>query len=144
MPRRRSKRRRPPRRGPRCCSRVHRQRPLPQEKLYNGDDIAKLVSVVSVVSVVSDDPEQLEIETASSEERYLVLADRYYPGWIARVDGKEVEILRAYGVLRALRLGPGRHRVSFEFRPRSVRRGLAVTGASALLLMMLGLARRRL
>jgi hypothetical protein len=104
-------------------------------ELYEGEDTAKLVA---------DAPEGIAIETGSREERYLVLADRFYPGWFARVDGQEVEVLRAYGVLRALRLGPGRHRVTFEFWPQSVRRGIAVTGASALLLLLLGLVRRRL
>lgn len=106
----------------------------PAGEPYDGEDFAKLGA--------DGTPERLEIETASRGERYLVLADRFYPGWTASVDGSPLEVLRAYGLLRALRLGPGRHRVAFQFHPPSFRRGLAVTLASALLLLAVGAVRR--
>jgi hypothetical protein len=85
---------------------------------YTGEDSARLIA---------DRGEEIEIETASNGERYLVLADLDYSGWSATVDGQSAPIRRAYGALRALRLGPGRHRVSFDYAPRSLRRGLWIT-----------------
>ncbi len=48
---------------------------------------------------------------------YLVLADLYYPGWRAMVDGAPAEILACDGVFRAVALAPGRHTVVFSYRP---------------------------
>ncbi len=107
---------------------------------YDGADFAKLVDGDRGPGAGG---ERVEIETGSRESRYLVLADRYYPGWVASVDGTAVDILRAYGLVRALRLGPGRHRVVFELRPASFRRGLEMSLSSALALALLTFARRR-
>jgi hypothetical protein len=101
---------------------------------YAGGDQARLVA---------DRGEQVEIETASAAERYLVLADLYYRGWTATVDGQAAPVRVAYGVLRTVRLGPGRHRVLFEYRPASFRVGLAITSLSALALALGTLVARK-
>jgi hypothetical protein len=101
---------------------------------YAGPDVANLVA---------DRGEQVEIETASSGERYLVLADLYYRGWTASVDGQPAPIRVAYDMVRTIRLGPGRHHVLFDYHPKSVRHGLWVTLLSALALAGGTLARRR-
>ena len=94
---------------------------------YAGSDLA---------TIVADRGEQVEIETASAGERFLVLADLYYRGWTATVDGRPTPIRVAYGALRALRLGPGRHRVRFDYRPKSFRLGLGITLLSAMALVL--------
>ncbi len=101
---------------------------------YAGTDLAQ---------ITADRGEQVEIETASAGERYLVLADLYYRGWTATVDGQPAPIRVGYGVLRTLRLGPGRHRVLFEYRPKSFRRGLGITLMSAMALALGSLFGRR-
>lgn len=71
----------------------------------------------------------------------MLLADTWYPGWEASVDGTPAPVLRANVGHRAVPLPPGSHRVEFRFRPRGVRVGflvsaaglLALTGATALL-----------
>jgi hypothetical protein len=101
---------------------------------YSGADLAQLTA---------DRGEQLEIETASADERYLVLADLYYRGWVATVDGQPAPIRVAYGMVRALRLGPGRHHVVFDYRPKSFRVGLGITLMSAMALALGSLVARR-
>jgi hypothetical protein len=100
---------------------------------YQGPDIAQLVA---------DRGEQVQIETASAGERYLVLADLYYPGWTAEVDGQPAPIRIAYGMVRTLRLGPGRHHVLFDYHPKSFRWGLSITLLSGLGLVI-GSSRRK-
>ena len=84
-------------------------------------------AAVRPARIVAYEPERVEIETDAERESLLVLTDTEYPGWRARVDGDEVEILRANGLYRAVRVAAGRHRVVFEYRPDSLRRGVGLS-----------------
>jgi hypothetical protein len=72
----------------------------------------------------------------------LRLADLWFPGWLATVDGRAVEILKADFLLRAVAVPAGRHRVEFHYRPPAVRQGLTLSLVSlVLVLALLGLPR---
>jgi len=73
--------------------------------------------------IAADEGDSLTVRARLDRPGYLVLADEYYPGWRASVDGKPAGLLRADYLLRAVRLGPGEHVVRFEFRPASFRAG---------------------
>jgi uncharacterized membrane protein YfhO len=73
---------------------------------------------------------------------YVVLADTYYPGWRAAVDGVPAPIYAANGTFRAVFVEDGSHRVEFDYEPRGVRVGAAVTFASLALVLALALASR--
>ena len=76
----------------------------------------------------------------------LRLADLWYPDWVASVDGRPVEILKADYLLRAVAVPAGRHRVEFHFRSSAVRLGLMMSlGSLAMVLALLvtGWVRRR-
>lgn len=47
----------------------------------------------------------------------LILADSWYPGWNATVDGAPVAIERADLINRAIALSPGEHEVEFRYQP---------------------------
>jgi uncharacterized membrane protein YfhO len=57
------------------------------------------------------------IDVEASSRGYLVLNDPYHPWWSAELDGREVPILQANVLFRAVAVEPGRHRVRFVFRP---------------------------
>jgi len=68
----------------------------------------------------------------------LVLADTWYPGWRATVDGADAPILRANHAFRGVALGKGAHEVRFIFRPASFMFGawlsvLAAAGTACVL-----------
>jgi hypothetical protein len=65
----------------------------------------------------------------------LVVANTYYPGWIASVDGVRQPVLEVYGALQGVVVEPGLHDVRLEYRPRSFYAGL---GLSALGLLIAG------
>jgi hypothetical protein len=73
----------------------------------------------------------------------LVLADNWYPGWRASIDGEPVPILRGDHALRVVALPPGRHDVRFAFRPGSLAIGAIVSSASAAAALALCRPRRR-
>jgi hypothetical protein len=75
------------------------------------------------------------VQTHSSRESFLVLADAFYPGWQATLDGAPTEIVQTNYVLRGVKVPPGEHAVCFAYRPRSLYLGLAISGVSALTLL---------
>ncbi len=77
------------------------------------------------VAVLRWSPNQIDL-FASGGGR-LVLSEMAYPGWQVWVDGHRAENLTAYGLLRAVELPPGEHRVTYLFRPTSVYLGLTLT-----------------
>lgn len=95
------------------------------------------------VRVMGYAPERVEVETDLSAAGLLVLADAWYPGWQAMVDGAPAEILRANHLLRAVAVPAGRHVVVFSYRPSSLGLGALASGVSGLLALGALLRRRR-
>ncbi|HEX8664047.1 MAG TPA: YfhO family protein [Beijerinckiaceae bacterium] len=60
----------------------------------------------------------LSVET--DRNSVVVLHDIFYPGWEATVDGERRPILRTNLLFRGVEVGPGRHTVTFRFRPLSM------------------------
>lgn len=85
----------------------------------------------------------VRIRTAAASPGLLVLADTWYPGWRALVDGVERPILRANSSQRAVALDAGEHEVLFTFESAPARAGMALTGVSLLVLVVLVLFLRR-
>ena len=98
------------------------------------------------VTVKRHAPEDVELQVRTDAPGLLVLADTWYPGWVATVDGAPTPILRADYLLRGVPVPAGEHLVAMQFQPASLRSGLLVTVAAALVLLALllvGLLRRR-
>jgi hypothetical protein len=89
-------------------------------------------------------PDRVVIQVEMTQAGYLVLADTYYPGWRALVDGQETEILAANHAFRAVALTAGEHTVVFEYAPLSFRLGAWISlGALLLLVTFLGISQFR-
>lgn len=77
----------------------------------------KLLSNYAEVDV--DQNEYIKISANAAVPSALVLTDGFYPGWEAFDNGKQTEIRLADGVMRAIVLSPGEHRIVFRYRPIS-------------------------
>ena len=77
--------------------------------------------------IVRYENELVTIATSADNEEILVLADSYYPGWKAFVDGREEVIRRANLFFRAVPLPAGNHTVEFRYEPRSFMIGLVIS-----------------
>jgi len=75
--------------------------------------------------------DRVRISGESDRGGYLVLSDAWFPGWTARVDGRETRVERADHAFRAVKLGPGHHDVEFRYAPMSIRLGLALSALAA-------------
>lgn len=85
-------------------------------------------------SIVSYSPQKVVIDAGAEHQTLLVLNDTFYPGWVARVDGAEVEIYHANYLFRGVFLEPGTHHVEFSYEPVSFKLGLAAAAAGLMLL----------
>jgi len=71
----------------------------------------------------SYDDSEVVITTSTPQPGTLVLADAYYPGWQAEVDGKTASIDPVDIALRGVAVPSGTHTVTMRFRPQSVEAG---------------------
>jgi hypothetical protein len=90
-------------------------------------------------------PETVTVRTHAQAPALLVLAEPWYPGWSAAVDGAApVPCLPANAWMRAALVPAGEHEVTFRFRSTRLRAGAALSLLSlAALLTALVIARRR-
>jgi hypothetical protein len=92
-------------------------------------------------SIVTDEDERVVVRAQASGRALLVLADTWFPGWKATVDGRPAPIVRTDQLLRGVVVGAGAHTVEFTYVPWSWRAGWIVSLLSAV--GLLGLAWRR-
>jgi uncharacterized membrane protein YfhO len=86
------------------------------------------------VAITAFEPERIMLSTESASSALLVLAEAWYPGWSATVDGRDAPCIPANGWMRAVLLSPGRHQVSMRFRSRWLAPGALVSFATAVAL----------
>jgi hypothetical protein len=87
----------------------------------------------TLVDLIVYEPERVLVRAELDAPGYLFLADAYYPGWEATVDGQPAPIHRANLYFRAVAVPPGSHEVEFHYQPASVTFGLALTAVSWLI-----------
>lgn len=86
--------------------------------------------------MVSYAPERVAIRTRSPAPALLILADTFYPGWQATVDGDPAPIYRTNVLLRGVPVPAGEHEVVFRYAPASWRQGLLFSAAGGVLLLL--------
>lgn len=89
-------------------------------------------------------PNRVELAAKLGCRGLVVLADTYFSGWKARVDGRDAALYEVDGLVRGVVVDAGAHRVEFVYRPLSVMTGGAASLASLLLAgACLALSKRR-
>jgi hypothetical protein len=78
-------------------------------------------------ALVEDKGSSVEIRTSGKKPAFLVLADYYYPGWQASINGRPTHIFRTNYIQRGIVLPSGDNIVRFEFRPMRFYAGGAIS-----------------
>ncbi|HEU0014554.1 MAG TPA: YfhO family protein [Longimicrobium sp.] len=71
-------------------------------------------------------PDRVTLRANASRPALLVLADNWYEGWKATVDGREVPIVRANHTFRGVAVPAGQHTVEMTFAPGDLRTGFTL------------------
>jgi uncharacterized membrane protein YfhO len=83
------------------------------------------------------------VKAVAQADGLLVLADQYFTGWEATVDGEPAAVLRVNHVMRGVLLNAGQHTVTFTFAPRLLWIGSSLSILGLALCGVLVLANRR-
>ena len=84
-------------------------------------------------SVATYEGVKVTVQARALTNALLVLGDKYFTGWRARVDGKQSAIVPVNLVLRGVYLTPGDHTVEFVFDPLPFKIGKWLTLSSFLI-----------
>jgi hypothetical protein len=88
------------------------------------------------VSITRYTPDEVVLQVEAQSTGWLVLADLYYPGWAAEVNGRSVPIQPTNYGLRGICVPEGSHEIRFVFQPPILRVGMMVSGTAVALLLI--------
>lgn len=90
------------------------------------------------IKLLEHSPRHLKFESESSSDGLAVFSEIYYPkGWVATIDGKEANLIRANYILRAMEVPAGKHTLELRFEPKAYVVGNKITMASSWVVLLL-------
>lgn len=97
----------------------------------------------SNIKLTSYSPVKLEYDAnVSNGNQLAVFSDIWYgpnKGWTASIDGVQTEFIRANYLLRALKIPAGKHKITFEFKPKSYFNGEKISMIASLIVILLAI-----
>jgi uncharacterized membrane protein YfhO len=96
--------------------------------------------IEAVPLVTRPDSETVKIKFNAKRSGVLVLTDTFYPGWTAKLDGKDTDILAVNGMFRGVRVPQGSHELVYEFKSEALETGLKLLLAGLASLLVLAIA----
>ncbi len=97
-----------------------------------GDHRTETVRIVD-----QSDPDRLVLEASLESPGFVVIADTYYPGWTASVDGNATAIFPANLMFRAIFVPSGSHAIVLRYQPRSFLYGCILFCTAAVVCMFM-------
>ena len=91
------------------------------------------------VDIVDHGPAGATLQVTAPAPAYLILADAWYPGWTATVNGEPAPIYRANLIFRALQVPAGDSTVEFRFDPQMWRAALYIGASLWIIALLIGL-----
>ncbi len=98
-----------------------------------------LSTAAATVQLEQYAPRRVRAHVQSSQPGMVLLADTFYPGWYATVDGAPTPIYRADYVMRAVFVTAGDHEIEFRYVPLSFRLGATISSVTLAGLALVGL-----
>lgn len=109
-------------------------------KVFHDDDAMPRIRVLPQMDKCTDDVRirrydstRIELDVAMACKGTLVVADAWFPGWTATIDGSPAAILQAHGMVRGVMVDAGTHRVVMRYRPMNLYLGVILTALGLVL-----------
>lgn len=83
-----------------------------------------------------DSPSEIRISIPKTPPGILVLADMWYPGWTATIDGMDTPVFPVDGIFRGIEVGDGAHEAVFRYQPMTFEYGLMISAVAGIILLM--------
>lgn len=87
------------------------------------------------ITDIKEEQQNINFSTTSNQDAFIVIADSYYPGWHARIDGNENTILNVNINSRGLLIPSGRHKIKMYYDPLSYKLGKTISFLTLLALL---------
>jgi len=107
---------------------------LPVEIAFEKNSSLPLASGFGTARVGDYQPERFAIDVMAAAPSLLVIAEPWYPGWVARIAGAEsrtVEVIPVNGWMRGVAVPAGKSRIEMSYEPSSLWIGAAISGMCA-------------
>ncbi len=95
---------------------------------------------VGTATITDHAPDRIVVNCEAESDAVLVLAENFYPGWRATIDGEAAGIFPVYYTFRGVQIPRGAHVVEFRYEPASVTIGLSISVAALILSAGLAIA----
>ena len=89
---------------------------------------------------IEDGPDRIEIDADTGDLSFVVLADTWFPGWTAELDGQRVELYRVDQLVRGVAVPAGHHRIGMRYLPEGWRVGATASRVGWTLWLVVTLA----
>jgi len=109
----------------------------PRKTVFIEKELSEKIGYDSTSSVkeINFDLNRIDLEVSTSTKSFLYLSEIYYPkGWIAKIDGQEVEIYKTNYAFRGIVVPEGKHSIVMEFKPASYSTAFYLAGISSVLM----------
>ncbi|SMO83119.1 hypothetical protein [Gracilimonas mengyeensis] len=102
------------------------------------EDLASATDTTSSVTVTNYTGPEMTLEVSRSQPGFLVLSEIYYPaGWIAELNGEEIQIYKTNYLLRGLEIPAGDYTLELRFEPQSWSTGVTLAWISLAIQILL-------
>ncbi len=109
----------------------------PRTKVAISKDLdLKSISGKGEAKIVYYSPNLVKIQTQTTQDELLVLADQFEEGWKAKIDENPVKISPANVILRAVKVPTGKHEVIFYYWPQSFDLGLKISIITSIFILL--------
>ena len=105
---------------------------LPQDLKFSDQLISGATS--EILDYTSN---EIHLSAELTNPGWLVIADTYYPGWKAEINGEPGEVFQVLGTFRGLLFEPGQYKIRMYFDPPSLKIGIWISGTSLFCLIAL-------
>ena len=85
---------------------------------------------------IAESSQKIVVEVQSEQSGTLVVANTWYPGWQAKIDGQPAVLFRANYLFMGVRLNQGQHRIELSYAPVSFYSGAGISTFGLLFMLL--------